>query len=151
MAINERLLPILKKSLNYTDDQFTEFINNPMTESIIDKAKEAANTVLVLTVVKSHGCNSQHRVGDRIYLDGTGNILTQYCPPKVCTYALNNANLMIFAANEFIYAGLSPQDIKFKRCSCYDSGVSCGGFGQIVLELSVMTREDLDAMHNYIT
>ncbi len=146
MPIDEKLLQILKKRLNYNEEQFADFKNNPLTEEVIEKAKEVANTVLVLTVVKSHGCNSQHKEGDKLYFDGAGNILTQYCPAKICVYALNNASMLLFAANEFIYSGLSPMNIKFKRCSCYDSGVSCGGFGQVIFELSVITREELDAL-----
>ncbi len=143
MEINERLLPIIKKRLNYTDEQFKTFLNLDITESVINKAKELANTVLVLTVVSSHGCNSMHQVGDKIYFDGAGNILTKYCPEKICTYALNNASMLIFAANEFIYSDMDPNKIKFKRCACYDSGINCGGFGQVIFELSTMSLEDL--------
>lgn len=144
MAFNDRILKILKKRLNYTDEQLKEFASNPRNESVIQKSNEAANTILVLTVVSSHGCNSQHKVGDKFFLDGLGNLLTEFCPSKVCTYALNNALLMVFAANEFIYSGISPSELKFKRCACFDAGVGCGGLGQIVLELSVITREQLE-------
>lgn len=135
--------PLLKKRLNYNDEQFQTFLNLDITEPVINKAKELANTVIVLTVVSSHGCNSMHKVGDKIYFDGSVNILTKYCPEKICSYALNNASMLIFTANEFIYSDMDPNNIKFKRCACFDSGISCGGFGQIVLELSTMTLEEL--------
>ncbi len=51
MSIDERLLPILKQRLSYTDQQFQEFFNNPITESVIGKAREIAMTILVLTVL----------------------------------------------------------------------------------------------------
>lgn len=51
--------------------------------------------------------------------------------------------MLLFAANEFIYNNISPELIKFKRCACYDTGVACGGFGQIIMELSVTTLESL--------
>lgn len=43
---------------------------------------------------------------------------------------------------EFIYSNISPMKIKFKRCSCFDVEVNYGGFGQIVLELSVIKKEN---------
>ena len=148
MPFDERLLKILQKRLNYSDEQFQQFRENPRNEEVLSKSTEINNTILVLTVVESHGCNSQHKIGDKIYLDGAGNILTKFCPAKICSYALNNALLMIFAANEFIFSGISPMNIKFKRCSCFDAGISCGGFGQIVLELSITTKEQLELKNN---
>lgn len=146
MAFDGQLLKLVKKWLNYDDDQLAMFSKNERNEEVFQKSNEIGNTILVLTVVESHGCNSQHKIGDRIYLDGAGNLLTKYSPAKICTYALHNAILMLFAANEFIYSGISPMDIKFRRCSCFDVGVSCGGLGRIVLELTVMDMQEFKSV-----
>ncbi|MFA5263549.1 MAG: hypothetical protein WC378_06955, partial [Opitutaceae bacterium] len=58
-------------------------------------------------------------------------------PKKVCAYSLSSASMMVFAANEMIYAGVDPNKIRFKRASCFDVGLQCGGWGRIVLELRV--------------
>ena len=47
-----------------------------------------------------------------------------------------------FASNELFYAGVDPNDMRFKRAACFDVGVQCGGWGRIVLELSVQDRKD---------
>ena len=39
---------------------------------------------IIAEVVESHGCNSQHVVGDKFYFDGAGNLPTNLCPKKVC-------------------------------------------------------------------
>jgi uncharacterized repeat protein (TIGR04076 family) len=96
---------------------------------------------IVLEVVDSHGCNSQHTVGDKFYFDGAGNLLTKHCPEKVCIYALNAATSMIFASNELFYAGVDPNEMRFRRAACFDVGVQCGGWGRIVLELRVKDRK----------
>jgi len=85
--------------------------------------------------------NSQHKVGDKFYFDGAGNLLTKRCPEKVCIYALNAATSMIFASNELFYAGVDPNEMRFRRAACFDVGVQCGGWGRIVLELSVKDRK----------
>jgi uncharacterized repeat protein (TIGR04076 family) len=98
---------------------------------------------LILEVAEAHGCNSRHKVGDKFYLDGAGNLLTDRCPHKVCTYALHSALLMVFAANEMILAGVDPNEMRFKRANCFDVGLQCGGWGRVVLELSVEERSTI--------
>jgi len=79
-------------------------------------------------------------VGDRFYFDGAGNLLTKRCPKKVCIYALNAAAGLIFASNELVYAGVDPNEMRFKRAGCFDVGVRCGGWGRVVFELNVVDR-----------
>jgi uncharacterized repeat protein (TIGR04076 family) len=118
------------------------FRANPRNEDVLSQAPALLNKTIIVEVVDSHGCNSQHKVGDRFYFDGAGNLLTKLCPKKVCVYALNAATSMIFASNELFYAGVDPNVMRFKRAACFDVGVQCGGWGRIVLELKVVDRNE---------
>jgi uncharacterized repeat protein (TIGR04076 family) len=131
---------LLKDHLGYTDEEVRKFRGNPRNEDVLSKAPALLGKTIVLEVVESHGCNSQHRVGDKFYFDGAGNLLTKRCPKKVCIYALHAATGMIFASNELFYAGVDPNEMRFRRAACFDVGVQCGGWGRIVLELSVKDR-----------
>jgi uncharacterized repeat protein (TIGR04076 family) len=133
---------VMKDHLGYTDEEMKVFQKNPRNEDVLSKAPALLDKVIVLEVVASHGCNSQHKVGEKIYFDGAGNLLTKRCPRKICIYALNAATSMIFASNELFFAGVDPNDMRFKRAACFDVGVQCGGWGRIVLELSVQDRKD---------
>jgi uncharacterized repeat protein (TIGR04076 family) len=126
---------LIKAHLGYTDEEMKAFRENPRNEDVLSKAP-------ALLVVESHGCNSQHKVGDKFYFDGAGNLLTRRCPKKVCIYALSAAASMIFASNELFYAGVNPNEMRFKRAACFDVGVQCGGWGRIVLELGVQDRSE---------
>ena len=132
---------VMKTRLGYTDEEMKAFRENPRNEDVLSKASALLGKTIVLEVVDSHGCNSQHRVGDKFYFDGAGNLLTKRCPEKVCIYALNAATSMIFASNELFYAGVDPNEMRFKRAACFDVGVQCGGWGRIVLELRVKDRK----------
>jgi uncharacterized repeat protein (TIGR04076 family) len=99
------------------------------------------NKTIIAKVVESHGCNSQHKVGDKFYFDGAGNLLTKLSPSRICIYALNSIAQLIFASNELFYAGMDPNEMRFKRAGCFDVGVQCGGWGHIVMELSVEDRK----------
>ena len=134
---------VMKKHLGYTDDEMRAFKNDPRNKDILSKAPALMQKTIVIEVVESHGCNSQHKVGDKLYFDGAGNLLTRRGPKRVCIYALNAATSMIFAANELFYAGVDPNQMRFKRAACFDVGVQCGGWGRIVLELKVMDRSEV--------
>ncbi len=138
--IDTRLLKIIKKRFGYNDDDLEKFKSDPRNIELISRAKEFNAKLLILEVVESKGCNSNHRVGDKFYFDYAGNILTDLCPPKICGYSLNSAMMMIFTANEMLYAGVDPNEIRFKRASCFDVGIECGGWGRIVLELKIEDR-----------
>lgn len=132
---------LMKSHLGYTDEEMKLFRENPRNEDVLSKAPALLDKTIVLTVVESRGCNSQHKVGDKFFFDGAGNLLTKRCPKKVCIYALSAAASMIFTSNELFYAGVDPNDMRFKRTGCFDVGVQCGGWGRIVFELSVQDRK----------
>jgi uncharacterized repeat protein (TIGR04076 family) len=118
-------------------DRFKE---NPRNAEVLSKSSVLRDKLIILEVVESRGCNSRHQVGDKFYFDGAGNLLTDLCPKKVCGYSLNAALMMVFTANEMLYAGVDPNQIRFKRAGCFDVGLECGGWGRIVLELRVEDR-----------
>ncbi len=141
MAIDERLLKILQKRLGYNDEETKKFAENGRNEELLSLQKELANKTIVLEVVESKGCNSMHKVGDKFHFDAVGNILTRQCPEKICTFSLNAASNMLYAASELLYAGADPNKMRFRRSSCFDVGIECGGWGRIVLELSVVDKQ----------
>ena len=50
--------------------------------------------------------------------------------------------MLVFTASEMIYAGIDPNEIRFNRANCFDVGLQCGGWGRIILELSVVDRSE---------
>jgi hypothetical protein len=45
-------------------------------------APELLKKTIVVEVIDSHGCNSKHKVGDKLYFDAVGNLLTKKCPKE---------------------------------------------------------------------
>ncbi len=135
MAIDERLWGIMAKRLGYSEAEAEQFRSDPRNAQVLEKAAEIQKARLVLEVVESHGCASRHAVGDRIVFDGAGNLLAESSPKKIRGYALANSLMLIYAANEMIYAGIDPNEMRFRRASCFDVGLQCGGWGHVVFEL----------------
>jgi len=105
--------------LGYTDDEMKIFRENPRNDDVLSKAPELIKKTIVMRVVESHGCNSQHKVGDELYFDGAGNLLTKKCPERVCVYAMQAATPLIYACNELFYAGVDPNDMKISASCLY--------------------------------
>ncbi|MGD8382482.1 MAG: hypothetical protein PVJ11_10085 [Syntrophobacterales bacterium] len=125
----------MKKRLGYTDEEMKKFRENPRNEDVLSKVPEFLNKTIIVEVVDSHGCNSQHGFGEKFYFDGAGNLLTKLCPKRICVYALNAITMQVFTAAELICAGVDPNEMRFKRAACFDVGVECGGWKRIVIEV----------------
>ena len=141
MKVDESMWNAIQKHFTYTDEEMKVFMENPRNMDVLAKAPLFANKTMVFEVVDAHGCNSQHKMGDKFYFDGAGNLLTKRSPDRICIYALNAASALIFAAGELLMAGVDPNELRFKRTGCFDVGVKCGGWGRIVMELKVEDRQ----------
>lgn len=74
MIIDEGMWNTIQKLLKYTDEEMVQFKDNPVNEKFILKLPEVMNKIIVIEVIRSHGCISQHNVGDKLYLDYAANI-----------------------------------------------------------------------------
>lgn len=142
--INEEILESVKNHLGYNNHEIQEFKINSRNSDVLSKVPELLNKTISINIIDSHGCNSQHKTGDKFYFDGAGNLLTKYNPNKICIFALGAIDHLIYAAHELFYAGIDPNLMRFKRAHCGDIGLKCGGWGQILMEISVTKRQRLE-------
>ena len=141
MKMDEETWKTVQQRLGYNDEEIKKFREDPRNADVLAKAPALTDKTIVATVVDSHGCNSGHKAGDKFYFDGAGNLITKLCPKKICIYALSSIASLIFTSNELFYAGIDPNEMRFRRAGCFDVGVQCGGWGHIVLELSAEDRD----------
>ena len=134
----------IKERLDYSNEDLEIFLKNPNNLEILSKSIPLLSKTIIIEVIESHGCNTQHKVGDKFFFDGTGNLLTKLSPKKICIYALSVLDVLIHSALELIYAGADPNEMRFKRASCFDIGLRCGGWGNIVMELKVIDRNKIN-------
>jgi len=141
MSVNDQTWQFMQQHLGYSDEEMKLFRENQRNEEVLAKTPEMMTKTIVCEVIESHGCASQHQKGDKIYFDSAGNLLSKLNPSRVCLFALSNILPGVFAVGELMYAGVDPNQMRFKRASCFDVGVRCGGWGQIVMELKVEDRQ----------
>ena len=140
MKVNEETWKFMQQHLGYTDEELEKFRSNPKNVDIMSKAPDLMNKTIVAEVVASHGCASQHHVGDRFYFDGAGNLITKLNPKRICVHALSVLSGPI-VVNELFYAGVDPNDMRLNRVGCFDVGIQCGGWGHIALEVKMEDRK----------
>jgi uncharacterized repeat protein (TIGR04076 family) len=137
MLIPDRIWRFFQQRLKYSDEELECFRTNQRNQDVITAGFKMMNKRIILEVVESHGCNSEYRVGDKLCFDATGNLLTELSLKKICAYSLNSALMMVFTASEMLYAGMDPNQMKFKKTSCFDVGLREGGWGRVVYELRI--------------
>ena len=140
---NKDVLKNIQNHFNYSDEEFEEFINNPRNQDIFSRVPELLNKTMIVEVLEATGCNSKHKKGDKFYFDGSGNLLTKYGPKKICVYALAQIEHLIYTAQELFYAGVDPNEMRFKRAKCIDIGLKCGGWGNVLMEFRMVDRDSL--------
>lgn len=140
MKIDDQVWTFFQNHLGYSNEEITMFRENPRNVEVVAKGAALMNKTIVAEVVHSHGCNSQHKVGDKFYLDGAGNLISKLRPKRMCLYAVSALTHLVFSANEMLYAGADPNKMLFKRCGCSDVGLQCGGWGRVFMEISVVDR-----------
>jgi hypothetical protein len=133
--MDERIWKIMQKRLGYTDEELEEFKANPRNEHALSKANELSTTRFVVEIIDSHGCNSRHKKGDLIHFDGYGNLLKENAPEKLCIFLLGSLQTLIFSAQELIYAGVDPNEMRFNTVGCIDVGLQCNGWGKVAMRL----------------
>lgn len=139
--MDEAIWKFMQQHLGYSDEELEIFRSNSKNADIISKAPGLMQKTIVAKVIASNGCNSQHKVGDRFFFDGSGNLITKLSPKRICVHALSALSGPIYVANELFYAGVDPNEMRLNRVGCFDVGVRCGGWGHIALEVSVEDRK----------
>lgn len=135
MAVDKRLLKIIKNRMQYTDEETQAFCDNPSNENILSKYAELKNKQIVAEIIVSKGCNSRHKVGTKIYLDGEGNLLQDKNPSKLCIHLLKAISPIVNTMHELFYTDVDPNRIRFNRGQCIDVGIECGGWGRVVVDV----------------
>ncbi|MHA2037794.1 MAG: hypothetical protein ACW98X_15270 [Promethearchaeota archaeon] len=139
--MSKEALDLIKKNLGYSDEDMKLFMENPKNIEILKKAPNLARKTIQIEVIDSHGCNSQHLVGEKFYFDAFGNLLTKLSPKRICMSALVAMDKLISGANALMFAGQDPNEMLFNKAGCSDVGLKCGGWGKIALEIKVIDRK----------
>jgi hypothetical protein len=130
------------RRVGFTDAETEKFREGkPQVRHVNHLSAVASLYSIQAEVVASRNCNSGHVVGQKLVLDVDGNFITKLCPKRMCVYLLSQLAIPVALINERLSEGLEPNDFHFMRYArCPDVGVDCSGFGEVMVEVSVIPR-----------
>jgi len=137
----ERLWRALQKHQGYSDEEMALFRSSPKNVKMVEETPQFMTHKIIAEVVQSQNCHSQLKVGDRIVMNGNGQLIRDECPEKICIWALAPLGGSVNAVFERFAEHLDPNDILFDKVGCQDVGVGCGGWGRIVMQIRVQGPE----------
>jgi uncharacterized repeat protein (TIGR04076 family) len=109
---------------------------------ILDVCLGRQNYTIEADVLKSRGCNSGYKIGDKFIMDVDGNFISKLCPKRLCVYLVSQLSIPVALINERLSEGLEPDHFHFMHyVRCPDVGVDCSGYGEVMLRVQVVPRQ----------
>ncbi|MFC1883166.1 hypothetical protein ACFL2O_00205 [Thermodesulfobacteriota bacterium] len=130
-----------KNMMGYSDEELEKFKKQPATLKFIKRRGDFAKYTAVYEVVESKGCMMGQKVGDKYYAPGGISLDLKQGSEKICPYLLPPITRMSWNVLERVLEGLDPLPL-FDHGQCDDVGVLCGGWGRVVIKVSMIKNKE---------
>lgn len=90
---------------------------------------------VVMEVVAAENCGYKPKLGDRYVMNGSGKILTEECSFALCLWALAPMLPVSYVIFDRLSNGQDPNGHLCDHMKCSDTGVGCGGIGEVAFKL----------------
>jgi uncharacterized repeat protein (TIGR04076 family) len=131
--MDEKLKQIAMDALGYTAEE-AENLSEKQQLIIKGGALRRAYKVII-EVVKSENCGYKPKVGDRYVMNGSGMLITEECTFPLCLWALAPMLPISYVIFERLSMGLDPNGHLYDHMKCTDTGVGCGGIGEVAFKI----------------
>lgn len=133
----EKLWKRFQEHMQYTDEQMKIFRADPMKVKMVTESPAFVKCRIIAEVIESNGCHAQHKVGQKIVMDGNGQLITKECPDKMCLFALAALQPSVNAIYERFINHADPKHERSHVVQCSDIGLEKGGWGKILMKVYV--------------
>jgi len=124
-----------QKHMGYTDEEMEIFKSDPHRVKMVTETPDFIKCRVVAEVIESHGCHSQHRVGDKFILTPGGQLIADQCPPRICLSALAAISRLMPAISERLVSKSDPDLERVDVVDCPDVGLHQGGWGKVLMKV----------------
>lgn len=133
----EQLWKRFQKHMGYTDQEMKIFRADPAKVKMVTESPRFVKSRIVAEVIESQGCHAGHRVGQKIVMDGNGQLISKECPDKMCIFAVAALESPVHVIYERFISGSDPNNERTAVVQCSDIGLEKGGWGKILMKVSV--------------
>lgn len=143
MDRNDEMIKQFGKRVGYSETELEKFKEGGHRVRQIERLSPASKRYSIeADVVKSRGCNSGYKIGDKFMMDVDGNFISKLCPKRMCVYLISQLSIPVALINERLSEGLDPKQFHFMHyVRCLDVGVDCSGYGEVMLRVQVVPRQ----------
>lgn len=143
MDRNDEMIKQFGKRVGYSETELEKFKEGGHRVRHIGRITPASKLYSIeADVVKSRGCNSGYKIGDKFIMDVDGNFISKLCPKRMCVYLISQLSIPVALINERLSEGLEPDQFHFMHyVRCPDVGVDCSGYGEVMLRVQVVPRQ----------
>ncbi|OGA16767.1 MAG: hypothetical protein A3H33_08970 [Betaproteobacteria bacterium RIFCSPLOWO2_02_FULL_65_20] len=121
------------KTFGFTAEQ-TESLSEKQQAIIKGSAARRAYK-MIMEVVAAEGCGYKPKIGDRYVTNGSGKLLTEECTFPICLWALAPMLPISYVVFDRLTHGLDPNGHLYDHMKCTDTGVACGGLGEVAFKI----------------
>ena len=104
-------------------------------QNIIKGAPSRRAYKVIMEVVKSENCGYKPKVGDRYVMNGSGMLIPEECTFPLCLWALAPILPISYVIFDRLSQGLDPNGHLYDHMKCTDTGVGCGGIGEVAFKV----------------
>ena len=143
MDRNDEMIKQFGERVGYSETELEKFKEGGHRVRQIEHLSQASKLYTIAAeVVKSRGCNSGYKIGDKFIMDVDGNFISKLCPKRMCVYLISQLTIPVALINERLSEGLDPNQFHFMHyVRCSDVGVDCSGYGEVMLRVQVVSRQ----------
>jgi uncharacterized repeat protein (TIGR04076 family) len=143
MNRNDEMIKQFGERVGYSETELEKFKEGGHRVRQVERLSQASKLYTIAAeVVKSRGCNSSYKIGDKFIMDVDGNFISKLCPKRMCVYLISQLSIPVALINERLSEGLEPDQFHFMHyVRCPDVGVDCSGYGEVMLRVQVVSRQ----------
>jgi uncharacterized repeat protein (TIGR04076 family) len=131
--MDEKFKQMAKETFGFNDQQVEAL--SEKQQKIIKGSPLRRGYKVIMEVVKSENCGYKPKVGDRYVMTGGGMIIPQECTFPLCLWALAPILPISYVLYDRLSQGQDPNGHLFDHMKCTDTGVGCGGIGEVAFKV----------------
>ncbi len=131
--MDQELKDTAMKSFGFTAEQAEDL--SEKQQAIIKGYPARRAYQMVMEVVASENCGYKPKIGDRYVTTGGGMLLVEECTFPICLWALAPMLPISYVIFDRLTHGLDPNGHLCDHMKCTDTGVGCGGIGEVAFKV----------------
>ncbi len=133
--MDERVQKWGKRIHGWSDEEMAR-LSPEMIKFVSEAYPEFSKYKLVAEVTQSSNCTFSLKEGEKLVFASNGLLLPQECTANLCLWAMAPLLPFSFMTYDHLYHGIDPCSFFPDTIKCADTGVGCGGFGEVAFKVS---------------